>query len=132
MDLDRGLIRQTRKKIKINQQDMADALGLSKRTYEKLENGQLDITLPMMDKIAEHLNLSVFDLLKFEDKQTFNNHNHTTGNFNNYVNSDVQTNLPEEIKNLYEKYITDLKIQIQELKSDCLFLRKQLENNLKK
>ena len=65
------LIRSFRKKRKLNQEEMADLLGISQRMYSKLENGENEIKLSRLHDIAAILQVNITDLLGENRKQNF-------------------------------------------------------------
>ncbi len=47
----------------ITQQDLASKLGLSLRTYQDIENDITDVSVSMLEKIANTLNTNILELL---------------------------------------------------------------------
>lgn len=60
-------IKELRQIHKINQEQMADVLGMSRQRYSRLENGQVDISYVMIKKIAYYLGVSTSDITSAED-----------------------------------------------------------------
>jgi transcriptional regulator with XRE-family HTH domain len=48
---------------KMTQEEMAELLKMSRRNYCKLENGEIDITLSRLYKMAEILNVDIIELI---------------------------------------------------------------------
>jgi len=69
-------LRIIRNKKAISQQEVADFLGVDRRTYVRWESGEADIKSPYIPKIAEFLQVEIADL--FRDKPgeiVINQHN---------------------------------------------------------
>ena len=60
-------IRDLREDRDLKQQDLADYLNCSQVCYSRYENGQRDIPLETISKIADFYNVSVDDLLNRTD-----------------------------------------------------------------
>lgn len=56
-------IRAIRKRKGLQQIDLADLLNISQRAYSKLENGETQLTIARLQKIAQFLNVSTTELL---------------------------------------------------------------------
>lgn len=56
-------LKEIRKKRGLTQQDVADALDLHFTNYNKLENGKTELTLAMMERLAEILKCDPVDLI---------------------------------------------------------------------
>jgi transcriptional regulator with XRE-family HTH domain len=75
-------IRETRENKNIKQADFAKSVGLGASAYSRIENGETQITLKVLYKIAEALETTVEILLGLETKTT-NNFNHNIVGQNN-------------------------------------------------
>jgi transcriptional regulator with XRE-family HTH domain len=51
----------------IKQSEIADLIGMHRSNYSKIENGQREISVPALDKIAKYFNLSLDDLVHLGD-----------------------------------------------------------------
>jgi len=51
----------------IKQSEIADLIGMHRSNYSKIENGQREISVPALDKIAKYFNLSLDDLVHLAD-----------------------------------------------------------------
>lgn len=60
-----------REKNKMTQSEVADALGVNPATVSKYENGILEPNIESLKKLSELFNVSVDDLLKEDEKDTF-------------------------------------------------------------
>jgi len=56
-------IRDRRLRLGLTQEDVADSAGIALRHYQKLEAGEVNVTLRTMVRIAEALRLQVHELL---------------------------------------------------------------------
>ena len=64
-------IRKIRKLKGFTQQDMADKLLMSQNNYSKIELGHVSVSPDRLQKIADALNLSSEQILKFDKNQVF-------------------------------------------------------------
>lgn len=59
---------------KLSQQDLADKVGIDRSTISRIENNEIETTVPTAEKIAESLNVSFADLvskdLRFDNAET--------------------------------------------------------------
>ena len=62
-------IQQLRKERKITQQELADALGVTRQTIISLENGKYKASLVLAHKTAQFFNLSIEDIFIFEEDE---------------------------------------------------------------
>ena len=103
------------------QEHMAEKLGISQSAYSKIETEDTDLSHERLEQIAKTLDLSVQDILSFDEKQVFNflhNHNETGILYNNGVTHYHQ--FPDELKSLYED-------KIKLLEEKCELLQKELD-----
>lgn len=63
------IIKSKRKALKIKQKDLAEAIGKSLRTVQGYENGTINISLEVLNKIADVLDCSSYDFLDDESKR---------------------------------------------------------------
>lgn len=67
-------IAQLRKKNKLSQEELADAVGVTRQTITSIEVGKYTASLPLAYKIARYFNLAieeVFDFSEFDDGKDF-------------------------------------------------------------
>jgi transcriptional regulator with XRE-family HTH domain len=93
------------------QEYMSDRLGVSQSTYARFEKDDSDLTVSKINKIAEVLEVSVDDLLHFNERLVFNNYNSSHINQAN----NIEINLPEKLIQLYEDKIKLLEEKINRL-----------------
>lgn len=48
---------------KISQQELADKVGIDRSTISRIENSEIETTIPIAEKIAESFNISFADLV---------------------------------------------------------------------
>lgn len=94
-----------------SQLEAADALGLSQPNYSKYESGKNDFTIRQIEKLAELFDISLEDIIGFNEHLIFNLNKNKKAN-GLVINN--QTSKSE--KKLYEDYITSLKTEIESLK----------------
>jgi transcriptional regulator with XRE-family HTH domain len=90
------------------QEYMAQALSLSPNGYGKIERDEVDVTLGRLEDIAKILEIDIFQILAFDEKQIFNisNNHNTYGSIHaqQFVNDEgfrlLITHLQEENKHL--------------------------------
>ncbi|WDF67532.1 helix-turn-helix transcriptional regulator [Sphingobacterium oryzagri] len=56
-------IRKTRENLKVSQESVAFALDMSQAAYSKIERNETKLKVEQLYKIADHLGISVYDLL---------------------------------------------------------------------
>ncbi len=115
-------IRKIREWNSLTQQNIADELNISQKHYSRIELGQVDISVSMLKKIAEILNIKIQNLFGIEDVNFFNsiNNNHQKGGqLQAYLQTDV-----EQIKGLYERLLKEKDEKIDILQS---FIKKEQE-----
>ena len=59
----RAFIKQWRKHRGLNQDQLAERVGIGQNTISRLENGKIGYTQPIMEAIADALNCTVADLV---------------------------------------------------------------------
>jgi transcriptional regulator with XRE-family HTH domain len=62
-------IKEAREQRNISQEHFAKAIALSPSAYSRLENGETQITINTLDKIAKELKLSLTDLIHASNNQ---------------------------------------------------------------
>jgi transcriptional regulator with XRE-family HTH domain len=90
----------------LSQDNMAHDLGISQKAYSDIETGETDLTIKRLDQISKVLGVSLGELLSFDDRLMFNNHNQQSGNVANIIvqqNEEMVKSLKEEIAYLREE-----------------------------
>lgn len=85
---------------KMKQDDMATELNMSQSNYSKIENGEVALTLPVLEKIAKILAVSPIELLNIDKTSIQLNSNNNNGTNNSLTMNDTQ-----KIQHLYEKLL---------------------------
>ena len=60
-------IRQLRREKSVTQDDLANAVGVTRQTIISLENGKYNASLQLAYKIARYFDLSIEDVFVFEE-----------------------------------------------------------------
>ncbi len=110
-------IRKVRDLRGFSQDYVAQKLGISQRTYGKLETGETKLDVPRIEKIADILEIEPFSLITFDEKMLFNNYNHATQGFFSTIHTS------EGIKEVYKERIQQLENENTFLKEEISFLR---------
>lgn len=97
-----------------SQETMAQALSISQKTYSRIENNEVSPAFEQILKIADTLNVSIGNLLSFDDRIVFNNkiENQHSGDFKVYNNTDI-----DFVVQLYERLILEKDEMIRTLKA---------------
>ena len=61
-------IQELRKKNKIRQEDLAEAVGVTRQTIISLENGKYNASLQLAYKIARYFGKSIEEIFLFEEE----------------------------------------------------------------
>lgn len=93
---------------------MSQQLELSQRQFSRIENNETDVSLSKLEKIGEVLEVSLTQILGFDERFIFQNCENAFGTNQNYYA------FSEKEREQYEKRITHLEGEI-------IFLRNQLE-----
>ncbi len=117
-----GIINNIRKKREgkgYSQDYMADSLGITVKTYARLENGQGRLIVKIIDDISKILEVSPYELIKFEDYHNENGGFHNNGTtWANYFEEQQDT-----IVQLHKE-------RIKHLEAEIIYLRHILEKKL--
>ena len=97
----------------------ADMLDMSQRQFSRIENDQAEVTLSKLGEIVSVLEVSVSELLGFDEKNIFQN----CANANGTASYETYNAFPKELKEQYES-------RIAHLEEEVVFLRKHLENKI--
>ncbi len=109
-------IRKKREEKGYSQDYMAIQLGISQKTYGRLENGQTKLGLERLAEIAKILEVDPLELISFDEKNIFNNKDQKGGNAANIF---IQA-YSEKERQLYED-------RIKQLEEENKFLRELLK-----
>jgi putative transcriptional regulator len=60
-------IRETRKSLKLSQEELAKRCGVTRQTINAIENDKYDPTLALAFKLAKNLNVKIDELFTFEE-----------------------------------------------------------------
>ncbi len=94
------------------QLEMAEILDLTQSNYSKIENGKLDITIKQLEKLAGFLELTIEDIIGFNEHIIFNMTK------NNKANGLVIKNqVSKNERKIYDDYILSLKDEVAHLKT---------------
>ena len=112
-------IRKKREEKGYSQDYMADSLGITVKTYARLENGQGRLLVKIIDDLSKILEVSPYELIKFEDY--------------NHINGSDQTNgliFPDYFEDQQKTIIMLHKERIKHLEAEVIYLRHILEKKL--
>ena len=95
-------IKLLRNKAGFSQDSIADVLGINQSSYAKIERGETELTLSRLQKIATLFNISVIELLTYDNNKEYgslivNNNQNSIGVQNNYA---AEVELKQEITDL--------------------------------
>ena len=110
-------IRKLRELKGFSQEYMSQQLKLSQRQLSRIENNETDVSLTKLERIGEILEVSLTQILGFDERFIFQNCENAFGTNQNYCA------FSEKEREQYEKRITHLEGEI-------VFLRNQLERKL--
>ena len=88
------------------QEYVADQLGMSAKSYGKIESGETSLSIARLQQIAKILDVDPVDVLSFDEKQFFH-HCSQSGNINTIHNHEFNNE-----RELYEREIAHLKEEI--------------------
>lgn len=63
-------IQELRKSGKVTQEELADALGVTRQTIISLENGKYNASLQLAHKIARFFNMTIEDIFLFDEEES--------------------------------------------------------------
>jgi transcriptional regulator with XRE-family HTH domain len=111
-------IKKVRELRNFTQEYVAQKLGITQESYSRIEANRAALTLQRLDKISEVLEVSVFELMSFDEKNVFFNSSETQNNTSIGVFQESQSE-----KKLYERLIEELKKQLERVQQDNDFLK---------
>ena len=92
------------------QEYMAEHLEMSQQNYSNIERNEVELKLPILEKITKILGVSINDVLNFDEKMVFNVTNNQNGtnsglviNHNHIANPDVKTSDKKTIEERIEQ-----------------------------
>ena len=94
-------IKKLRELRNLTQDYMAEQLGIKQPAYSKIETDTGKIDVEKLEIIAQALQMTLPDLLAFDEKNVFNNNG---GSYNN-INSGTNNFTNEKERELYERVI---------------------------
>ncbi len=114
-----GNIKKLRKLRNFTQKHMADEMNMTQANYSKIEAGEVDIPYSRLEQIAKALKTNVEDLITYDERRVFNTYFDKVEAAQTTHTSDILGNkvFIEDVKNLYEARINDLKQENQRLHS---------------
>jgi transcriptional regulator with XRE-family HTH domain len=110
-------IRKLRELKNFKQDHMAELLGISTNAYGKIERDETDVSHDRLEQIAKALDLTVTDILNFDEKKIFNIMNNRDV-YNGPNHGPFHNSFPEEMKKLYEDKIKLLEDKIEYLQRE--------------
>jgi transcriptional regulator with XRE-family HTH domain len=88
---------------------VADMLEMSQNNYSKIELGEVRVSTDMLERISQIFDLRPEDVITFDEKFIFNNHN-TLNDHSHMVN--VQNGLSSKERELYEALLKEKESKI--------------------
>lgn len=89
------------------QEYLADQLGMSAKSYGKIESGETSLSIARLQQIAKVLEVDPLDVLSFDEKQMFHHCNQSVNGNSNVLHNDFTKE-----RELYEREIAHLKEEI--------------------
>ena len=111
-------IKKLRELKNFTQEYMAEKLEISQSNYSRIESDELDLPLSRLSQIADILEIKLSDLIEFDAKYFFNNVHAQT------INGNINNNISQNEKKLYEEQIELLKGEVAYLKEIIELLKK--------
>ncbi len=102
-----------------SQEYVATKLNLSQQAYSNLEKNPDNVSIKRMKELAEILSVPLTSIIGEEDTYIQQNFQQQGGQASTVMN--VQNN--EHVKEIYERYVKDLKEEIQQLRSQLEFMQ---------
>ncbi len=111
---------------KISQEKMAEQLGMSVNNYSSIERGKVDLNISRLEEIASILQVNLFELLNFGEKNVYylsgTNNSAVAGQYN-LTHSDQYKSQLEESQRIIEQKDRE----IEYLKQQNIDLREIIE-----
>lgn len=109
-----------------SQEDIAEKLGMSVKGYSDIERGKTNLQMNRLEEIAQILEIDIFELLSFGEKNVFCQNIQTVKNNdqNNFLgDSQAQIEKYQLIVEQKDKEISLLNTQINQLNEQVLQLK---------
>ena len=105
-------IRQLRELKGYNQVNLSTEINISQKQLSRIEAGVVSPTYELMLKIVQVLNISLNELIDFDESLIFNNNsvNQQGGEFLAYNNTEIK-----QVQNLYERLLKEKDVVIKTL-----------------
>lgn len=127
MDIARVNIKRQRETKRLRQQDMADRLNMSLRSYQSLESGETKLDVERLERIAAILETSMEELLRPEGVII---HQEIRDSGRGSASAgDIYNNF-EADKEIWEKLIAAKDSEIQLLKDEVKYLKEKIDQLL--
>jgi transcriptional regulator with XRE-family HTH domain len=109
-------IRKKREERGFSQDYMADSLGITVKTYARIENGQGRLLVKLLDDLSRILESNPYELIHFENYD----HNHINGNGSE----------TEDLKKQYRAILRLHEEKARHLEAEVIYLRHLLEKKM--
>lgn len=105
-------IRHIRELKDFTQKGLSKELGISQKQLSRIESGEVSPTLNMLKLIAEKLDISLRELLDFDETIIFNNNpvNQQGGEYLTFNNTAIK-----QVQDLYERLLQEKNLRIERL-----------------
>lgn len=133
MDTARLNIKRHREIKGLRQQDMADQLSMSLRSYQSLENGETKLDLERLERIAGVLETSMEDLMRQDGifiHQKIRETGTGSGTGNIYNNYGVDKEILDKLLAAKDEEIKILKDESQSQKEEIKYLKEKIDQLL--
>ncbi len=87
-------IKEIRESKNVSQATFAKQIGMSNSAYSRIESGEVQLTVVVLEQISEKLNVSIFELMDFKSTQVNNFNNNQFAQ--NGGNPTINISLPVE------------------------------------
>jgi transcriptional regulator with XRE-family HTH domain len=86
-------------------------MDMSQRQYQRIESGEADISIGKLEEMCKVLEVSVEQLMGFDEKYIYQNCNNAFGRENEYHN-----HFPQQLEELFRERINHLEGEIKYLR----------------
>lgn len=108
------------------QEYMADKLGISQAAYSKMESDETDVSHDRLVQIAKALDISIQDILAFDERIFFSlTNNQDNASFGYIIHNNNQ--LSDNERKLYEDKIRLYEDKVRLLEEKCKYLEQENE-----
>jgi len=119
--MEKSLLIKTRKKLGFSCKEIADLLCMEEYSYRRRESGKTKISNQEWKKISNILSVP-FEMIFEAENGSFNNSENSTPK----INTPQSYNIPKELLDNQQEYISILKIENDTLKQENKFLKEKL------